>query len=163
MARFMTLDFADGDRPQMLARVIGMARGAYGYVVTPNVDHVVKLMDGRVGREVYADADLKVCDSRILSHLARLRGVTLPVYPGSDMTADLLASSAAEGLTIAVFGPSDETTRGPWKGHAVRGPRTYQEFKTLDPRLNQAIQHMMDLPWERVLKAAMKVLAARAH
>ena len=25
MARFMTLDFADGDRPQMLARVIGMA------------------------------------------------------------------------------------------------------------------------------------------
>ena len=53
MARFMTLDFADGDRPQMLARVIGMVRGAYGYVVTPNVDHVVKLMDGRVGREVY--------------------------------------------------------------------------------------------------------------
>jgi hypothetical protein len=30
MARFMTLDFADGDRPQMLARVIGMARGTYG-------------------------------------------------------------------------------------------------------------------------------------
>ena len=62
-------------------------------------------MDGRVGREVYAQADLKVCDSRILSLLARMRGVTLPVYPGSDMTADLLESSAAEGLTIAVFGP----------------------------------------------------------
>ncbi|MFN3670222.1 MAG: WecB/TagA/CpsF family glycosyltransferase [Brevundimonas sp.] len=105
MARFMTLDFADGDRPQMLARVLDMARGRYGYVVTPNVDHVVKLMDGRVGRDVYEGAALKVCDSRILSHLARLRGVALPVYPGSDMTADLLASPAAEGLVIAVFGP----------------------------------------------------------
>ena len=52
MTRFMTLDFADGDRTQMLARVLEMARGAYGYVVTPNVDHVVKLMDGRVGRVV---------------------------------------------------------------------------------------------------------------
>ena len=119
MARFMTLDFADGDRTQMLARVIGMARGAYGYVVTPNVDHVIKLMDGRVAREVYADADLKVCDSRILSHLARLRGVTLPVYPGSDMTADLLASSAVEGLNIAVFGPD----RAAFDDLAARYPR----------------------------------------
>lgn len=105
MTRFMTLDFADGDRPALLARVAGMARGAYGWVVTPNVDHVVKLMDGRVGAEVYNDADLKICDSRILAHLARLRGKTLSVYPGSDMTADLLASPVADGLTFGVFGP----------------------------------------------------------
>ncbi len=119
MTRFMTLDFADGDRPQMLARVLDMARGAYGYVVTPNVDHMVKLMDGRVSRDVYESATLKVCDSRILSHLARLRGVTLPVYPGSDMTADLLASPAAEGLTIAVFGPD----RAAFNDLAARYPR----------------------------------------
>jgi N-acetylglucosaminyldiphosphoundecaprenol N-acetyl-beta-D-mannosaminyltransferase len=105
MMRFMTLEFADGDRPQTLARVLDMARGAYGYVVTPNVDHVVKLMDGRVSREVYDGAALKVCDSRILAHLAQLRGLCLPVYPGSDMTADLLAAPAAEGLVIGVFGP----------------------------------------------------------
>ncbi|WP_332677213.1 WecB/TagA/CpsF family glycosyltransferase [Brevundimonas sp.] len=105
MTRFMTLDFAEGDRPAMLDRVLGMARAPYGYVVTPNVDHVIKLMDGRVSRDVYEGADLKICDSRILAHLARLRGMALPVYPGSDMTADLLASPAAEGLVIAVFGP----------------------------------------------------------
>lgn len=105
MTRFMTLDFAGGDRPAMLDRVIAMARGPYGYVVTPNVDHVIKLMDGRVSRDVYEGADLKICDSRILAHLARLRGLALPVYPGSDMTADLLASPAAEGLVIGVFGP----------------------------------------------------------
>lgn len=115
----MTLDFADGDRPQILARVLDMARGAYGYVVTPNVDHVVKLMDGRVARDVYEGAALKVCDSRILSHLARLRGLALPVYPGSDLTADLLASTAAEGLVIAVFGPD----RAAFDDLAARFPR----------------------------------------
>ena len=103
MTRFMTLDFADGDRPALLARVAAMARGPYGYVVTPNVDHVIKLMDGRVEPEVYGGAALNICDSRILAHLARLRGKALSVYPGSDLTADLLAS--AHDLTIGVFGP----------------------------------------------------------
>jgi len=103
MTRFMTLDFADGDRPALLGRVAAMARGPYAYVVTPNVDHVIKLMDGRVEADVYRAADLKVCDSRILAHLARLRGKALAVYPGSDLTADLLASD--HDLTIGVFGP----------------------------------------------------------
>ena len=82
------------------------------------------------------------------------------LYIGADSIWTQLA--AAVGVpTVAAFGPSDEATRGPWKGEAVRGPRTYQEFKALDPRLNQAIQHMMDLPWERVLKAATRMLATR--
>lgn len=108
MTRFMTLDFADGDRAALLGRVVDMARGPYAFVVTPNVDHVIKLMDGRVPHDVYGDADLKICDSRILAHLARLRGKRLPVYPGSDMTADLIASPLADTLRIGVFGPSRE-------------------------------------------------------
>lgn len=117
MTRFMTLDFADGDRPALLGRVAAMARGSYGYVVTPNVDHVIKLMDGRVEGDVYRAADLMVCDSRILAHLARLRGKTLAVYPGSDLTADLLASD--HDLTIGVFGPD----RAAFDDLAVRYPR----------------------------------------
>ena len=42
------------------------------------------------------------------------------------------------------------------------GPRTLDEFRELDPRLNQHIQHMMDLPYERVLKASKKLLAQLA-
>lgn len=118
MTRFMTLDFADGDRPALLARVAAMARGdGYGYVVTPNVDHLIKLMDGRVEADVYGAADLKVCDSRILAHLARLRGKALAVYPGSDLTADLLASD--HDLTIGVFGPD----RAAFSDLAARYPR----------------------------------------
>src|SRR5690606_19003795 len=108
MTRFMTLDFADGDRAALLAEVVERARGPYGYVVTPNVDHVIKLMDGRVPADVYRGAGLHVCDSRILAHLARLRGRRLSVYPGSDLTADLLASDVGADLTYAVFGPDLE-------------------------------------------------------
>ena len=82
------------------------------------------------------------------------------LYLGADSIWTHLAV-AAGAPTVAVFGPSDETTRGPWKGVTVRGPRSFEEFQKLDPRLNQAIQHMMDLPWERVLKAAQKVLKER--
>ena len=82
------------------------------------------------------------------------------LYVGADSIWTQLAVAAGTPV-IAVFGPSDEATRGPWKGVAVRGPRSFEEFKKLDPNLNQAIQHMMDLPWERVLKAAQKVLRER--
>lgn len=82
------------------------------------------------------------------------------LYIGADSIWTHLAVASGAPV-VAVFGPSDETTRGPWKGVSVRGPRSFEEFKALDPRLNQAIQHMMDLPWERVLKAAVKLLKER--
>lgn len=130
MTRFMTLDFADGDRPALLGRVAAMARGPYAYVVTPNVDHVIKLMDGRVEADVYRAADLKLCDSRILAHLARLRGKALAVYPGSDLTADLLALD--HDLTIGVFGPD----RAAFDDLVARYPRrrfTFVEAPMLTP------------------------------
>ena len=83
-----------------------------------------------------------------------------------DRVTDNQIAMAVEGmwrtysLTLA-WSPSDETLRRPWTGVAVRGPRSLQEFVDLDPRLNQHIQHMMDLPYERVLKAAKKLLAER--
>lgn len=82
------------------------------------------------------------------------------LYVGADSIWTQLAVAAGAPV-VAAFGPSHETTRGPWKGVAVRGPRSFEEFRKLDPNLNQAIQHMMDLPWERVLKAAQKVLRER--
>lgn len=83
------------------------------------------------------------------------------LYLGGDSLWTQLAV-AAGAPTVAVFGPSDETLKRPWTGVAVRGPRTLAEFQELDPRLNQHIQHMMDLPYERVLKAAKRLLAERA-
>ncbi len=82
------------------------------------------------------------------------------LYVGSDSIWTQLAVAAGVP-SVGVYGPSDESRVGPWGGASVRGPRTLAEFKALDPRLNQAIQHMMDLPADRALKAAKKLLAAR--
>lgn len=82
-------------------------------------------------------------------------------YIGGDSLWTQLAVAAGVP-TVAVFGPSDEVLRRPWTGVAVRGPRSLQEFIDMDPRLNQHIQHMMDLPYERVLKASKKLLAQLA-
>ncbi|MNH53237.1 Lipopolysaccharide core heptosyltransferase RfaQ [compost metagenome] len=79
-------------------------------------------------------------------------------YIGGDSLWTQLAVAAGVPA-VAVFGPSDEALRRPWTGVAVRGPRSLQEFIDMDPRLNQHIQHMMDLPYERVLKASKKLLA----
>jgi heptosyltransferase-3 len=83
------------------------------------------------------------------------------LYIGADSLWTQLAVAAGVPC-VGVYGPSDEAEVGPWGGISVRGPRSLAEYRELDPRLNQAIQHMMDLPAERVLKAARKMLAERA-
>lgn len=82
------------------------------------------------------------------------------LYLGADSIWTQLAV-AAGAPSVGVFGPSDETVVGPWGGLSLRGPRSLDEYKALDPRLNQAIQHMMDLPAERVMKAARALLDDR--
>ena len=63
---------------------------------------------------------------------------------------------------LRAYGPSDDVERGPWGGVVVRGPRSVEEFRKIDPRLNQAIEHMNELPTERMLRAVKKLLAERA-
>lgn len=83
------------------------ADSSYAYIVTPNVDHAVRLDDpeqARNLRSLYEGADLSVCDSRILSHLARVRGLDLPVVPGSDLTARIFREVIRPGDRIAIVG-----------------------------------------------------------
>lgn len=94
-----------------------------------------------------------------LQTVAALRRADL--YIGNDSLWTQLAVAAGVP-TLAVFGPSDDAVRGPWGGHCVRGPRSLDEFRALDPNLNQEIQHMFDVPADRVLKAARRMLARGA-
>lgn len=95
-----------------LARVT--AETPFGYLVTPNVDHVVRLSGEGTEPAIwaaYADADLCVCDSRVLALLARLRGIHLPVVAGSDLTAAMMEKILNPGDRIAVVGGTAELVK----------------------------------------------------
>jgi len=79
----------------------------YAYVVTPNVDHMVRLANAEEDvQRAYADADLRLCDSRILARLGTFAGVTLSVVPGSDLTAQMFDLVLKPGDRVCLIGGS---------------------------------------------------------
>jgi exopolysaccharide biosynthesis WecB/TagA/CpsF family protein len=117
---------------------------AFSYVVTPNVDHVVQLHraarqtdDGRFWT-AYVEADVRLCDSRILALLARRSGIDLPVAPGSDLTARLLSTPLPEGTQIALVG--GDTTELAWLAAAQPGARLFHHRPPMGLRNDPAAQ-----------------------
>lgn len=106
---FLGLSYDSLTKEQVLGRLSEVTSDtSYSYVVTPNVDHVVRLHESqdtarRVG-PIYEAASLCLCDSRILQLLASLRGVHLPVVPGSELTAAMFERLIRPGDRIAVVG-----------------------------------------------------------
>jgi len=83
------------------------------------------------------------------------------LFIGNDSGAMHLAA-AAGCPTIGLFGPSDERLYAPWGDHArvVRGPRSFEQIRAIDPGFGQALCHMMDLPVKTVVTAANDLLKA---
>ena len=86
------------------------------------------------------------------------------LFIGND--SGLMHLSAAAGApTLGLFGPSDDRLYAPWGPNArvLRGPRDFDTFKRIDPKLNQVVCHMFDLPTPWVVAAARKLLAETAE
>lgn len=83
------------------------------------------------------------------------------LYLGADSIWTQLAVAAGTP-SVGVFGPSNDSLVGPWGGVSIRGERSLDEFRAIDPNLNQAIHHMLGLPYERVLRAARGLLAKKS-
>jgi len=85
----------------------------FAYIVTPNVDHVVRLQRSRSDLwPAYRAAWMTLCDSRILARLARRVGFALPVVPGSDLTAEMFDHVIQPTDRVAILG-GRATTLGP--------------------------------------------------
>ncbi len=103
---FLGCRFDTGSIEEAVGNIVAETRGAFKYVVTPNVHHMVKILDDTAAMQpLYERAWYVFCDSRVLSRLARFKGRALPVITGSDLTAHLIARAAELRLTIAIVGP----------------------------------------------------------
>ena len=109
--RFLGIEFARADYDQVARNLVELAGDdRFSYVVTPNVDHVLLLNPKQrsattEGLEAaYAEAAMRLCDSRILQLLARLRGIGIDVVTGSDLTAYLFRNRWFAGRKIAIIG-----------------------------------------------------------
>jgi ADP-heptose:LPS heptosyltransferase len=125
-----------------------------------------------LGADTHRDAAHTVRFATARDRVLDLTGKTEPLvayaclkrarlFLGND-TPMMHLAAAAGAPTIGLFGPSDERRAGPWgpDARAIRGPRAYEDFVAIDPNLTQALNHMLDLPVETVLDAAMKLVAA---
>ena len=105
---FLGLGFDGGSIKEAVGDILAEVDERFKYIATPNVHHMVRLLEDPVQLQpLYEGAWRVFCDSRVLSRLARVSGLNLPVITGSDLTADLVARAAKSGLTVAVIGPTD--------------------------------------------------------
>lgn len=102
----MQFEFDDLDLPFALQQAQAFGQARYGYWVTPNVDHVIRLREDAAFRALYAEADHVLLDSRFLARLLALRGVHCGVTPGSDLTAGLFEHGMQPDDRIVVIGGS---------------------------------------------------------
>jgi exopolysaccharide biosynthesis WecB/TagA/CpsF family protein len=103
MTIFLELDNQDLQQFVRTAARYGTER--YGYVVTPNADHLIRYYDDPTFRSTYADAQFVLSDSRFLSYLLAVsKGLRIPVCAGSDLTAELFANVAQPDDRIVLVG-----------------------------------------------------------
>lgn len=89
------------------AMAAAFGTGSFGYVVTPNVDQIIRYHDDEQFRAIYADATYVLLDSRFLARLLSLfRRQRLRACPGSDLTAYLLRRLAHSEDRLLLVGGS---------------------------------------------------------
>lgn len=100
-------EFDPFDLPAFTREAARFGQDRYGYVVTPNIDHLVRYHEDAAFRDCYRDAAYVLLDSRVAARLIRvLKGVSVPVCPGSDLTLALLAQAAKPSDRMVFIGGS---------------------------------------------------------
>jgi len=105
----IVLELDNQDLRQFVHTAAQFGTERFGYVVTPNADHLIRYYDDASFRAMYADAEFVLSDSRFLSYvLAATKGVRIPVCTGSDLTARLIGNVARPDDRVVLVGGSAE-------------------------------------------------------
>lgn len=103
----IVLELDNQDLEQFVGTAAGFGTDRFGYVVTPNADHLIRYHEDSSFRALYAEATYVLLDSRFLSRLLRLtKGVRTRVCTGSDLTARLFADVIGPDDRIVMIGGS---------------------------------------------------------
>ena len=102
-------DFDNYDLPEAASHIkLLREQSRFSYVVTPNIDHLSRLCDSAADsllEQAYKQADITLCDSRILEKLLFLsKKVIKAVVPGSDLTQYLFDHIITPEDSVIVFG-----------------------------------------------------------
>jgi exopolysaccharide biosynthesis WecB/TagA/CpsF family protein len=77
----------------------------FGYIVTPNTDHLIRFHDEPGFRASYRDAAYVLLDSQFLANILRLtKGIRSRVCAGSDLTAQLFETIIKPNDCIVLIG-----------------------------------------------------------
>jgi exopolysaccharide biosynthesis WecB/TagA/CpsF family protein len=107
MANVLNID--DYELGEARAIVTAFGSDRFGYVVTPNVDHVIRYYHDPEFRALYAQAAYVFLDSHFLAHLVGLlKRRRHRVSPGSDLTAAVMSSVLDPNDVAVMVGGSDQ-------------------------------------------------------
>jgi exopolysaccharide biosynthesis WecB/TagA/CpsF family protein len=97
------LDIDDHNLAEALQLVATYGSDRFGYIVTPNVDHIIRHYQDSHFRALYAQAAYVLLDSRFLAHTVGLvKRQVLRVCLGSDLTTATL-DSVIKPLDVAIL------------------------------------------------------------
>lgn len=105
----LSLQFDNYDLKEFTELATRFGQDRYAYVVTPNVDHLIRLQEDTSFRALYANANYTLLDSRFLAHLLHFtKGIQLPVCTGSDLTANLFSNVILPDDPVVLIGCHDD-------------------------------------------------------
>ncbi len=103
----IVLELDNQDLAQFVRTAADFGTARFGYVVTPNADHMIRYYDDPAFRGMYADAAYVLSDSRFISHLLALTTRRrIPVCAGSELTAQLIENVIRQDDRLVVIGGS---------------------------------------------------------
>lgn len=153
---FLGLDFSTAALSQAADGILRRPAGApFGYAVTPNADHLVRLRRHPELTTLYRDAELCCLDSRVVAAVASLLGLRPPpVVTGSDLLAVLLAR-LPPGEKITIVG-----MRSAWLPRLIQrtdiAPPAHFDPPALDKdpsAMDRAVSFVLENPTRLVLLA----------
>nr|WP_321984828.1 WecB/TagA/CpsF family glycosyltransferase [uncultured Lichenicoccus sp.] len=145
------LDFADLEVEDAARWIAQRPRGApFGYVVTPNADHLVRLSRIPALLPLYRAASMCLLDSRVVARVSRMLGLRAPrVTTGSDLTAYLLGDCLEPGERVTIVGLRPQHLAALLARTTMPAPAHYDPPMGFDQdpvELGRAVRFVIDNP-----------------